>query len=87
MRLTALVFCVALLGCTPETRGLARDVGVPALKAVAKAAAPELRKMAQKKGIEINEAGAMCIPVSDVLEESLDVELPGVALMCIAPEL
>lgn len=82
-----IVLTFLLAGCTSEMFQVAKDIAGPLLKEIAKAAAPELKKMAARKGIEINEAGSICFPVSEALESSLDVNLPGVAIMCIAPEL
>ncbi len=74
-------------GCTSSMFQAAKDIAGPLFKEIAKVAAPELRKMAERKGIEIDESGALCYPVSEALESAMDVNLPGVALMCIAPEL
>lgn len=83
------VFLIALLAvaCGGQGGQVARDVGAPALAQVAAAAAPELSKLAQRHGLQINEAGAVCYPVSDALEAASDVDLPLVAIMCVAPEL
>ena len=74
---------VLLVGCTPAAiqagSTIARDLLLPA-------AASALRAAAEKRGVEIDESGAVCFEVPEV---SIDVpEFDGldlVALMCVAP--
>lgn len=74
---------VALSGC--GVFGEASRQAVPTLVSVAQAAGPYLLKMAKEKGVDIDKDATACFPVSDPVEEALEVELPALVLMCVAP--
>lgn len=80
-----LALAIAGTGCGAFSSEAGRAV-VPAMVELARASVPYLRDLAKRKGVEIDESLAVCLPISEVLETSLEVELPAVAVMCIAPE-
>lgn len=68
-----IVLLLALAGCA----------SVPGLDRAAEKAAPLLLELAKQKGMLLEKADAVCVPVP---EEAVPDEVPGVFVMCYAPE-
>lgn len=78
--LGSLVF--SIIGC-----GSVAVSGKELLRQATKAAGPALVRLAENRGVSIDESQAACFPVSSVIEEVSGEESPVIALMCVAPKL
>ena len=87
MRYALPILALALAACggfanTPTTK--------EALPELAKLAAPHLKELAKREGLELDEARGVCFDISTAeVEDLLPEELPisVVAVLCVAPEL
>ncbi len=79
------ILTILLIGCGASGLPGVKGIKPPPLKDIAKVAGPALREMAKNKGIEIDEAGTACFPISELMERALDIEIPGATILCYAP--
>lgn len=86
MKAGFLAVILLLSGCGMFSDEQVKSIATPLLAEVAKHAAPYLMKMADDNGVEIDEEGTMCFPINEIVEDTSDVNLPAVALMCVAPK-